>query len=214
MRPLTDRTPKPLLAVGGRALIEWHIEALRNAGIRELVVNLGHLGGLLREHLGDGSRYGVAIAYSPEPPGALETGGGVFQALALLGDAPFAVVNGDVWCHYPFAALPDEPAGLAHLVLVDNPAHHAWGDFALDDGRVANDGPERFTFSGISVLRPALFAGCRPGRYSFTPLLRAAADAGQVGGEHYRGRWYDIGTPERLAWLDAELRAGGPVSGQ
>ena len=206
MRPLTDTVPKPLLPVGGRPLIEWHVAALRAAGVSELVINLGHLGERIREHLGDGAGFGVTIAYSPEPPGALETGGGILQALPLLGDAPFIVINGDVWTDYRFTALPAAPDGLAHLLLVDNPPQHSAGDFALREARVTLDGEPRLTFAGISVLCPELFAGCAPGRFPLGPLLRAAIIAGRVAGEHYRGRWRDIGTPERLAALDAELR--------
>jgi N-acetyl-alpha-D-muramate 1-phosphate uridylyltransferase len=206
MRPLTDTVPKPLLHVGGRPLIEWHVAALRAAGIVELVINLGYLGERIRDYLGDGRRFGVTIAYSPEPPGALETGGGILQALPLLGDAPFIVVNGDVWTDYQFAALPAVPRGLAHLVLIDNPPQHSTGDCALREGRVTLEEEPRLTFAGISMLRPELFAGCVPGRFPLGPLLRAAITAGHVDGEHYRGRWRDIGTPERLAALDGELR--------
>lgn len=211
MRPLTDHTPKPLLPVAGRPLIVHHLEALRAAGIVEVVINTGHLGEQLPAALGDGRRWGMRIAWSPEPPDALETGGGIFQALPLLGAESFIVVNGDVWTDYPLARWtqpPLTPAGLAHLVLVDNPPHHAQGDFALlDHGQVAESGTLRWTFSGISVLRPALFAGCEPGRFPLGPLLRRAMTAGKVSGEHYRGSWRDIGTPQRLAELDAILSA-------
>jgi MurNAc alpha-1-phosphate uridylyltransferase len=206
MRPLTDTLPKPLLPVGGRPLIEWHVAALRAAGVTELVINLGHLGERIREYLDDGSGFGVTIAYSPEPPDALETGGGILQALPLLGGAPFIVINGDVWTDYRFAALPSVPDGLAHLVLVDNPPQHAAGDFALREGRVTLNDEPRLTFAGISVLRPELFSACSPGRFPLAPLLRSAITTGRITGEHYRGRWRDIGTPERLAALDAELR--------
>ncbi|MFO1422933.1 MAG: nucleotidyltransferase family protein [Candidatus Competibacteraceae bacterium] len=209
MRPLTDHTPKPLLPVAGQPLIVHHLKALRAAGIGEIVINTGHLGEQLPAALGDGRGWGVRIAWSPEPPDALETGGGVFQALPLLGPQPFLVVNGDVWTDYPFAQLPAAPDALAHLVLVNNPPHHSRGDFALtDDGRVEESGARRLTFSGISVLRPELFAGCAPGRFSLTPLLRRVMAVGQVSGEHYAGDWRDIGTPQRLAELDRELGAG------
>lgn len=207
MRPLTDHTPKPLLPVAGQPLIAWHLQALRRAGLRDIVVNTGHLGEQLPARLGDGRAWGVRIRYSPEPPEALETGGGIFQALPLLSNGPFLVINGDVWTDYPLARLPDAPAGLAHLVLVDNPPHHAEGDFALTAaGRVLEAGTPRLTFSGVSVLRPELFAGCAPGRFPLGPLLRRAMAADQVSGEHYRGDWRDIGTPRRLAALDRELR--------
>lgn len=216
MRPLTDHTPKPLLSVAGKPLIVHHLEALRAAGFREFVINTGHLGEQLPAVLGDGHRWGVRIAYSPEPPDALETGGGVFQALPLLGSEPFLVVNGDVWTNYPFARLSTRLAGsaLAHLVLVDNPPHHAQGDFSLEDGgeSVGESGTERLTFSGVSVLRPELFAGCRPGRFPLGPLLRRAIAINQVSGEHFTGAWRDIGTPQRLAELDRELQQQ-PITG-
>jgi MurNAc alpha-1-phosphate uridylyltransferase len=206
MRPLTDHTPKPLLRVAGRTLIGHHIEALARAGFRELVINHAHLGSQLVAALGDGADYGVHIDYSAEPPGALETGGGIFNALALLGAGPFLVVNADIWTDFDFAVLPRQPEGLAHLVLVDNPAHHPAGDFALEDGRVREDGPARLTFSGIGVYRPALFAGCAAGAFPLAPLLRRAMAAGQVSGERYAGAWFDIGTPERLT--EVNLRFG------
>jgi len=211
MRPLTDHTPKPLLPVAGQPLIAHHLNALRAAGITDLVINTGHLGEQLPATLGDGRGWGVRITYSPEPPDALETGGGIFQALPLLGAEPFLVVNGDVWTDYPFAGLPTAPSGRAHLVLVDNPPHHPQGDFALeaDSGRVGEHGARRLTFSGISVLRPELFAGCAPGRFPLGPLLRRAMADGAVTGERYGGAWRDVGTPQRLAELDRELRARG-----
>ena len=207
MRPLTDRVPKPLLEAGGRPLIEYHIEALCKAGFTELVINHAHLGQQLVNHLGNGDRYGVQILYSAEPEGALETGGGIKNALPLLGDAAFLVVNADIWTDYPYAQLRREPAGLAHLVLIDNPVHHAEGDFQLTDGYVQAQGLEKLTFSGIGVYRPQLFAATPPGVFALAPLLRGAMQAGQVSGEHYQGRWMDIGTPQRLAELDRILRA-------
>lgn len=208
MRPLTDELPKPLLRVGGRPLIEYHIEALARAGIRELVVNLSWHGDRLRAHLGDGGRFGVTIAYSEEGPVPLETGGGIRQALPLLGDAPFWVVNGDIYCEYPLARLALRSGALAHLVLVPNPAHHPAGDFALRDGLVRDDTTPRLTFTGLSVMDPGLFAGREPGRFALAPLLRAAAARGQVTGEAWPGRWADVGTPARLRDLDAALSAG------
>jgi MurNAc alpha-1-phosphate uridylyltransferase len=211
MRPLTDHTPKPLLPIAGRPLIVHHLEALRAAGITEVVINTGHLGEQLPAVLGDGQRWGMRIAWSSEPPEALETGGGIFQALPLLGTEPFIVVNGDVWTDYPFIQWTQPlltPVGLAHLVLVDNPPHHADGDFALlENGQVTENGAPRWTFSGISMLRPELFANCEPGRFPLGPLLRRAMVVGKVSGEHYRGGWRDIGTPQRLAELDATLSA-------
>jgi MurNAc alpha-1-phosphate uridylyltransferase len=203
MRPLTDSIPKALLQVGGRPLIEYHIEALAAAGIREIVVNLAWLGGQLADYLGDGERYGISIAYSNEGTSALETGGGIFRALKLLGDQPFWVVNSDVHTEYAFR-LPGLQAGmLAHLVLIPNPAHNPAGDFALDQGRVRNSGDPAYTYSGIGLFSPALFAGQSDGIFPLAPLLRLAADNEQLSGELYTGRWADVGTPERLAAVDS-----------
>jgi MurNAc alpha-1-phosphate uridylyltransferase len=206
MRPLTDHTPKPLLEVGGRPLIVWHIERLAAAGFGELVINHAHLGARIEQVLGDGSRWGVRIRYSAEGEGrALETGGGIFRALPLLGAAPFLVVNADVWTDLDFAALALPDGMLAHLVLVDNPPHHPAGDFHLAGERVLAAGEPRLTFSGVGVYRPALFDGCAPGAFALAPLLRAAMARGAVSGQHHRGRWIDVGTPARLAELDATL---------
>lgn len=206
MRPLTDETPKPLLKAGGRRLIEYHLECLAQAGFREIVINHAHLGEQIEEVLGDGSCYGVRISYSAEGR-ALETGGGIFKALALLGDGPFLVINGDVWCDYPYARLRERQVELAHLVLVDNPPQHPHGDFVLDRGEVHDGDGERLTFSGIGIYHPRLFAGCEPGAFPLAPLLRRAMAEGAVSGEHYQGRWFDIGTPQRLQELDRLLRA-------
>lgn len=211
LRPLTDHTPKPLLPAGGRPLIEHLIAALVASGYTEIVVNTAHLGELIERHLGDGSRLGARLAYSRENE-ALETGGGIRQALPLLGESPFLVVNGDIATDFPFGRLRGHPAGLAHLVLVPNPSHHQRGDFALDERRVAETGAERHTFSGIGVYRPELFAGTEPGRFPLAPLLRAAMARGAVSGELYRGFWMDIGTLERLEdygqWLAARRNQG------
>lgn len=202
LRPLTDRTPKPLLTVAGRSLIEHLIDALARAGFREIVINHAHLGERIEAALGDGRRYGVAIAYSPEVE-ALETGGGIHRALPLLRPGPFLVVNGDLWTDYPFARLRRPLAAMAHLVLVPNPPHHPEGDFAFEAGRVrADDGP-RLTFSGIGVYAPALFKDCGPGRFPLAPLLRAAMARGEVSGERYDGVWSDVGTRERLEALNS-----------
>lgn len=206
MRSLTDTVPKPLLRVAGRPLIAHLIDGLAGAGFTELVINHSYLGGRIEETLGDGSRYGVRICYSAEVEGALETGGGIYQALPLLGDT-FIVVNGDIWTDYPFARL-HEPLGAAHLVLVDNPAHHPRGDFALSGDAVHAAGEPCLTFAGIAAYRAELFADCASGRFPLAPLLRRAIDDNRVTGEHYRGRWMDVGTPERLRALEDLLAAG------
>jgi MurNAc alpha-1-phosphate uridylyltransferase len=210
MRPLTLERPKPLLEVGGLPLIVHHLHALAMAGFRDVVVNLSWLGPQIRSALGDGSRYNVRLAYSDEGPEPLETGGGIFRALPLLGPAPFVVLNGDVWTDYPYAKLRESlrPADLAHLVLVPNPAHNQNGDFVLRAGRVVEEPGERLTFSGVGVYRSELFAGCEDGIFKLAPLLRAAAKAGRVSGELHDGEWLDIGTPQRLAELDRRLRSG------
>jgi MurNAc alpha-1-phosphate uridylyltransferase len=208
MRPLTDATPKALLEAGGKPLVVRLIERLAAEGFAELVVNHAHLGAMIEAALGDGSRFGVRIRYSPERD-ALETAGGIANALAVLGSAPFLVVNADLHSDYPFGRLRSAPGAdaHAHLVLVDNPPHHPAGDFALAGNRVANDGAAKLTFSGIGVYRPTLFRDVAPGtRAALGPLLRAAAADGRVSAERYAGRWVDVGTPERLARLDAELR--------
>lgn len=212
MRPLTDHCPKPLLEVGGKPLIVWHIERLARAGIRELIINHAHLGAQIEARLGDGSQWGVRIAYSAEPPGALETAGGIACALPLLGSSPFLVINGDIFCDWDPARAHLPSHRQAHLVLVRNPAHHAIGDFGLSPSgqcsNTANAEDERLTFAGIGIYHPDLFAGVAPDRPAkLAPILRAAMDQGQVSGERHAGRWVDVGTPERLATLDAELRA-------
>jgi len=203
MRPLTDQTPKPLLEVNGKTLIEYHIEALVRAGISEIVINHGWLGEQIPRKLGDGSRYGAAILYSPEPPEALETGGGITQALPLLESDPFLVVNGDLYTDYPFSKLLQDSSSLAHLVLVDNPDHHPQGDFLLDSERVTayGGGAGQLTYSGIARFDPAFFDASRQGRFPLAPLLFEGVSQGGVSGEHYQGRWSDVGTPERLAQL-------------
>lgn len=201
MRPLTDHTPKPLLEAAGKPLIVYHIERLAAAGIRDLVINHAHLGDRIEAALGDGSNFGVNIRYSAEAQ-ALETGGGIFKALPLLGSTPFLVINGDVWSDYVLADLSLVDGDLAHLVLVDNPPHHPIGDFALVNGRVHPEGSLRYTFSGIGIYHPMLFKDCADGAFPLAPLLRKAMLAGRVGGRQHTGRWFDIGTPERLAELD------------
>ncbi len=208
MRPLTDERPKSLLIAGGKPLIARLIERLVAAGIRELVVNHAYKGAMIEDALGDGSPWGASIAYSPEAT-ALETAGGIARALPLLGSDPFIAVAADIYSDYDFKRLVHRAADLelAHLVLVDNPAHNPRGDFALEGDRVRNTGPATLTFSAMGLYRPALFAGVSPEQPSrLAPLLRAAIDAGHVSGEHHPGDWRDIGTPQRLAELDRDLR--------
>lgn len=207
MRPLTDSRPKPLLEVGGKPLIQHHVERLAAAGITRLVVNHHHLGHQIEQFLGDGSRFGVSIRYSPEPV-RLETAGGIIKALPLLEDPCFVVVNGDIWTRFPFETLrPIDGHGcLAHLVLVPNAPHHPRGDFSIDENGLVGDeeprGGTRFTFSGISVMHRELFAGHKPAPLPLLPLLKAAMTRGKLRGEVYGGEWVDVGTPERLQNLN------------
>ena len=208
MRPLTDHTPKPLLMAGGKPLIVWHLERLAAAGFREVVINHAHLGEQIEAALGDGSRWGLSIRYSPEPPGALETAGGIAAALPLLGDKDFLVVNGDIYCDWDFSKASQLTGRPAHLVMVANPAHHLGGDFALNGERVvlAHAG-QTLTYAGIAVFSPTFFAAVRRGAVmKLRPLLDAAIAAGTLTGERHAGRWVDVGTPQRLAELDTELR--------
>jgi len=204
LRPLTDSIPKPLVELGGRPLIEYHLQALSAAGFREIVINQGHLGDQLPDALGDGCRWGVHIHWSVEQPEPLETGGGIFQALPMLGNGPFLVVNGDIWTRYDFGRLRAVKCDWAHLVMVPNPAYNRSGDFALTGARVRETGPGKRTFSGIAVYHPRLFAGCRPGKFSVVPLLRTAMEDYVVTGELYAGDWNDIGTIERLEAMRAQ----------
>jgi MurNAc alpha-1-phosphate uridylyltransferase len=206
MRPLTDHTPKPLLVVGGRPLITWHLERLAAAGIHNIVINHAHLGEQIEQALGDGSTWGVHIRYSAEGEGsALETGGGIHRALALLGDTPFLVVNGDVWCDADPTVLSLAEGDHANLLMVDNPRHHPSGDFHLQQGRLDAVREPRLTYSGIGLYAAALFDGCTPGAFPLAPLLRRAMAQGRVGGVYHAGRWVDVGTPQRLAELDQML---------
>lgn len=205
LRPLTDRTPKPLLSAGGRPLIEYIISGLVRAGFPDIVINLSHLGEQIPAQLGDGSGLGAQILYSSEGEPALETGGGIHHALPLIGNSPFLVVNGDIATDYPFERLKNQPAGLAHLVLTNNPPHRPHGDFALRDGAVVDSRENCLTFTGIGVYRAELFAACTPGKFPLAPLLRAAMAQVQVSGEIYRGFWMDIGTEARLRELDSHL---------
>ena len=222
MRPLTDTCPKPMLVVGGRPLIVWHLEKLAAAGFEEVVINHAHLGHVIEAGLGDGRRFGLRLHYSVEHQ-ALETAGGIRQALPWLGSEPFPVINGDVFTDLDFARFTTirEQMRLGGqtvwCVLVDNPPHHPQGDFGLSAGRLLDEAPEkapeRLTYSGIGMFDPALFAGLAAGtRAPLAPLLRAAARAGHAGGERLIGRWVDVGTPARLAELDAELSGtAGPT---
>jgi MurNAc alpha-1-phosphate uridylyltransferase len=218
MRPLTDHTPKPLLPVGGKPLITWHLEKLAAAGVHYVVINTSHLAEQFPDTLGDGSRWGLRIRYVYEGSTPLETGGGMLNALPLLGPEPFLVVSGDVWCNADFTVLPAEPQGLAHLLMADNPVHHPRGDFRLDaQCRLHDDGEPRLTYSGIGVFRRELLDGWpeavgdapdanakRP-RFKLRPLLETAIAHGKVDGSHHRGAWTDVGTPARLAQLESEL---------
>ncbi len=207
LRPLTERLPKPLTPAAGKPLIQWHLERLAAAGWREAVVNLSHLGEQIAAFLGDGSRFGLRIAFSREAE-PLESAGGIAQALPLLGTAPFLLVNADIYCEYDFSRLNNFSlqATLAHLVLVPNPPYHLQGDFSLRGAAVGNDAAPRYTYAGIAVLSPALVAGVPPGaKAPLAPLLRAAAMEDRLSGELYAGRWQDVGTPERLAALEKML---------
>jgi MurNAc alpha-1-phosphate uridylyltransferase len=217
MRPLTNHTPKPLLMAGGKPLIAWHLEKLAAIGVSDVVINTSWLADQFPATLGDGARWGLALHYCYEGEIPLETGGGMWNALPLLGDDPFLLVNGDIWTDYDFGRLPREPAGLAHLVMVDRPEHATHGDFALDDdGHVRADGATRLTYAGLGIYRPQLLvgwqdhvgefdlAGDKP-RFKLAPILKAHMAGNRITGEHHHSRWTDVGTPERLARLDAEL---------
>ena len=206
LRPLTDNIPKPLVRVNGRPIIEYTINALEVAGFKDLVVNLAHLGDKIEMGLGDGNRFKVNISYSREGMVGLETGGGIFRALPLLGTDPFVVVNGDIFCDFAYQILAGKPRGLAHIILVPNPDHNPCGDFSLtDDGAVYEGGNQSYTFSGIGIYRPELFEGCKDGKFPLAPILQQAIKRGEVSGEVYRGLWMDLGTLERLHALEKIL---------
>ncbi len=210
LRPITDTLPKPLVPVAGKPLIVYHLEALARAGVREVVINLSWLGGHIRAALGGGERYGLHIGYSEEGPEPLETGGGIFRALPLLGPAPFLVVNADIWTDMDFSqrvALEDDAD--ARIVLAPNPPHHPHGDFGVEGEVVVERSSERFTYTGVGLYRPEFFSGCRPGKFPLLPLLQRAIGARRLRGEVFRGEWHDAGSPQRLAWLDARVRARG-----
>lgn len=218
MRPLSNDTPKPLLEAGGKRLVEWHLEKLAAIGIREVVLNVAWLADRFEPALGNGSRWGLRLHYSHEGAEPLETGGGMLHALRLLGDAPFIAVNSDIWTDYDFSRLPTRPRAMAHLVMVDNPPQHADGDFRLEaNGTLRGDGAPKLTYSGIGVYDPRILTGWRdvigrapgtelsPPRFKLAPLLFDAMARGEIHGEYHRGRWTDVGTPERLEQLDREL---------
>lgn len=206
LRPLTDTLPKPLMKAGPYSLIEHHLYHLRDAGISEVIINIAWLGRQIRETLGDGSRYELNIEYSDEGDEALETAGGIIQALPKLGDQPFIVINADIWCDYDLSRLLAYPLQTeAHLVLVDNPGHNNDGDFALDGDVVKNQGGKMLTYSGIGIYTERLFHGLTPGKRALAPILREKIDANHISGEYYRGQWTDVGTIERLDELNNSL---------
>lgn len=202
LKPLTDTTPKALVEVRGQSLLEWHLEKMHDAGIRDVVINLGWLGEKIVERVGSGSGYGLSVVFSPEGDNVLETGGGIHNALPLLGDNPFLVMNADIYTDMPIPKIKLEDQSMGHLVLVPTPDYRDHGDFDLDGGIVRNGDSPALTFSGVSVYRPEFFDACEPGRFSIVPMLRRAADARQIQGSLYEGQWADIGTTERLATLN------------
>ncbi|MEM6998271.1 MAG: N-acetylmuramate alpha-1-phosphate uridylyltransferase MurU [Pseudomonadota bacterium] len=205
MRPLTDKVPKPLLEVAGKALIVYQIEALEATGVKYIVINTGYLGDQIQYELGTGSSFGVHIQYSVEGDNILETAGGIINALPLLGDDPFIVTNADIYTDFDYGSLPKQLDFDAHLVLVNNPGHNPEGDFALKDGCIINDGIDKLTYSGIGLFHPHFFKNSNPGRAPLAPLLRQSAQANRLSGQHFMGQWNDIGTPERLNSLNTDL---------
>ncbi|GFO72675.1 N-acetyl-alpha-D-muramate 1-phosphate uridylyltransferase [Bathymodiolus japonicus methanotrophic gill symbiont] len=212
MRPLTDHTPKPLLKIAGKPLIEYTLEALVKVGISDIVINLAHLGEQIQSYLGNGSQYQANIQYSDEGATGLENAGGIKKALPLLGNSTFLVVNGDISCDYHFQSLVNKDVGLAHLVLVNNPAHHPAGDFALSpQSMLSQQGTPKYTYSGIGLYHPDLFVGIPPGKSALAPLLKNAMQTQGISGEFYSGFWMDIGTPERLNMLNTRLLKAGKI---
>lgn len=202
MRPLSDQIPKPLLEIQGESLLVRHIKALARAGIQEIIINLHYLGDQIEAALGKGSQWGVQLQYSREDP-ILETGGGIAKALPLLGSEPFIVVSSDIFTDFPFEDLPREPSALAHLVMVDNPSHHARGDYALAAGKIVYTEGPRLNFAGIGVYRPELFIGCPTGVFPLALLFEKAIKIQKITGEYYVGLWHNVGTPEQLQSLNA-----------
>jgi len=208
MRPLTDATPKPLLQAGSRRLIEYHLENLAKAGFKEVIINVAWLGQQIIDVIGNGEKYKLKIHYSNEGDQALETGGGIYNALPLLGSEPFLVINGDVWTDYPFENLRSfQLKDKAHLVLINNPEHNPKGDFSINDSRLLNDERDRYTFSGIGVYSKDFFITSSDGKYPLAPMIRKYIDSNEISGEVYEGRWVDIGTPQRLESLADLLSA-------
>lgn len=205
LRPLTDETPKSLVEVGGRSLLERHLDHVKAAGIETVVINLGWLGDRIVERVGSGRRHGLEVIYSQEGDNILETGGGIFKALPTLGDGPFVVINADIFTDMPIPEVTLADDQLGHLVMVPSPEYRAGGDFDIEEGLIRNSSEQSLTFSGVAIYRPQLFDGCEPGRFPLTPLLRAAAADGRLSGSLYEGLWADIGTPERLEALRAAL---------
>ena len=205
MRPLTDKLPKPLLKIGDKPILQYHIEALSSAGVKQIVINHARMGQQIEDYFGSGDEFAVSIEYSREGDEPLETGGGIRKALPLLGGEAFIVVNGDICCDYDFSRLPHQPESKVHLVLVPNPPHNSSGDFSLNQGRLLNEGKDRYTFSGIGVYRPELFEQSEEGYFPLAPLLRMAADKGEASAELHQGIWLDIGTPERLNQANKDL---------
>jgi len=205
MRPLTDERPKPLLKVGPKALIEYHLQSLSRAGIDRVVINLSWKGDQIRDFLGNGVKYGLTITYSDEGPEALETGGGIHRALPKLGTEPFWVVNGDVYCEFNYPRRELVAGILGHLILVSNPVHNPHGDFSLAGNQVRTEGDKRSTYAGIALLHPRLFVDSTPGKFPLAPLLVNAMESGSITGELFNGRWVDVGTPERFQALDCEM---------
>lgn len=207
MMPLSLATPKPLLEAGGKPLLQYHLEALARATVKRVVINTGRLGHLIEARFGDGTDLGLTIEYSHEGDEPLGTGGGILKALPLLGGSPFILINGDVWTDFDFSTLSGDIAGLAHLIMVGNPDHHPEGDFVLNGRQLQMEGGPRYTYSGIGVYRPVLFSQSNENLFSFVPLLKSAINRNQVSGEIHSGRWFDIGTPQRLAALGKMLQS-------